>query len=61
MIVLNSAKAADELLVHRSRIYSSRAAPYVAHYILSDGHRLVTMPYTRECKVRSTILPNDLF
>ncbi|KAJ3557356.1 hypothetical protein NM688_g1517 [Phlebia brevispora] len=56
MVVLNTAAAADELLVHRSRHYSSRVPPYVAHEILSDSQRLVLMPYTREAKIsRRTI------
>ena len=52
MVVLNTAKAADELFVNRSRKYSSRASPYVAHELLSDGQRVVLMPYSKEFKVR---------
>ena len=51
MVIVNSAQVADELFVNRAKIYCSRPAPHVAHDILSDGLRLVTMPYTRECKV----------
>ena len=52
MIVLNTAGAADEILTRRSKKYSSRASPYVAHEIVSDGQRVVLMPYSKEFKVR---------
>ena len=59
MIVLNTAEAADELLVKRGRNYSSRASPYVAHAILGDGQRVVLMPYNKEAKVRDNVtMPN---
>lgn len=51
IIVLNSAKAANDLLNTRSKIYSSRAPPHVAHDIMSDGQRLVFLPYDTEWKV----------
>ncbi|EMD31066.1 hypothetical protein CERSUDRAFT_120119 [Gelatoporia subvermispora B] len=51
VIVLNSAEAADDLLTTRSRIYSGRAAPHVAQDILSDGQRLLFLPYEREWKI----------
>ena len=53
MVVVNSADVADELFVNRAKIYCDRPALHVAHDILSDGLRLVTMPYNRECKVRA--------
>lgn len=64
MIVLNTPEAAEELLHNRGRKYSSRAPLHVAHDLVSDGQRLVLMPYTRECKVRvpskPLILANQL-
>ncbi|PCH35530.1 cytochrome P450 [Wolfiporia cocos MD-104 SS10] len=50
VIVLNSAEAADELMVNRSANYSSRASPHVAHDIVSGGQRMVFLPYDREWK-----------
>ncbi|KAL6304972.1 cytochrome P450 [Sparassis latifolia] len=50
VIVLNSADAADELFVNRSKNYSSRAPPHVAHDIMSDGQRMVFLPYDKEWK-----------
>ncbi|CCM07188.1 uncharacterized protein FIBRA_09529 [Fibroporia radiculosa] len=51
MIVLNTAEAADELLVNRSKVYSSRSPPHVAQDIVSDGQRMVLLPYDREWKI----------
>ncbi|PCH35529.1 cytochrome P450 [Wolfiporia cocos MD-104 SS10] len=51
IIVLNTAEAADELLANRSKIYSGRPAPHVAMDIVSDGQRMVFLPYDREWKV----------
>jgi hypothetical protein len=51
MIVLNSAKAADELLVARSKIYSTRTPPHVAQDIMSASQRMVFLPYDKEFKV----------
>lgn len=51
MIVLNTAEAADELLVNRSNNFSSRSPPHVAHDIMSAGQRQVFLPYGREWKV----------
>ncbi|KAG7098797.1 hypothetical protein E1B28_000702 [Marasmius oreades] len=50
MIVLNSAEVAHEILDNRARKYSSRAPPHVAHDIMSDGQRLVFLPYDKEWK-----------
>ncbi|KIK64878.1 hypothetical protein GYMLUDRAFT_160779 [Collybiopsis luxurians FD-317 M1] len=50
VIVLNTAQAANDLLNTRSKIYSSRAPPHVAHDIMSDGQRLVFLPYDKEWK-----------
>ncbi|KIY70370.1 cytochrome P450 [Cylindrobasidium torrendii FP15055 ss-10] len=50
IIVLNIAEAAEELLVKRSRIFSSRNPPHVAQEILSNGQRPVFMPYDKEWK-----------
>ncbi len=52
MIVLNTAEAADELFMNRSKNYSGRSAPHVGHDILSDGQRIVFLPYGKEWKVR---------
>ncbi|OCH92573.1 cytochrome P450 [Obba rivulosa] len=51
VIVLNTAKAADDLLTDRSKIYSGRVAPHVAQDILSDGQRVLFMPHAREWKI----------
>lgn len=51
-IFLNTAEAANELLLNRSRIYSSRTSPHVAQDLMSDGSRMVFLPYDRELKVR---------
>ncbi|KIK51438.1 hypothetical protein GYMLUDRAFT_981337 [Collybiopsis luxurians FD-317 M1] len=51
VIILNTAQAANDLLNTRSKIYSSRAPPHVAHDIMSDGQRLVFLPYDKEWKV----------
>ncbi|RDB14793.1 hypothetical protein Hypma_016543 [Hypsizygus marmoreus] len=50
MIVLNTAEAADELFVNRSKNYSSRSPPHVAHDIMSAGQRQVFLPYDKEWK-----------
>ncbi|KAF9567990.1 cytochrome P450 [Agrocybe pediades] len=50
VIVLNTAKAANDLLSERSKIYSSRPPPHVAHDIMSAGQRLVFLPYDTEWK-----------
>ena len=51
VVVLNTAEAADELLANRAKDYSSRAAPHVAQDIMSEGQRLIFLPYGREWKV----------
>lgn len=57
VIVLNTAKAANELLIERSKIYSSRPPPHVAHDIMSAGQRLVFLPYDTEWKAaRKTLI-----
>jgi Cytochrome P450 len=61
IIVLNTAEAADELLINRSRIYSNRAAPHVAQDIMSDGQRLVFFPYDRKYKAASFLFAKLLF
>ncbi|KZT25427.1 cytochrome P450 [Neolentinus lepideus HHB14362 ss-1] len=63
VVVLNTADAADELFVKRSNYYSSRAAPHVAHDIMSAGQRMVFLPYDKEWKtarksLQGTIGPN---
>ncbi|KAF7791365.1 hypothetical protein EIP86_002379 [Pleurotus ostreatoroseus] len=58
MIVLNTVEAADELLVKRSRNYSDRTSPYVAHEILGDGQRVVLMPYNKEAKICRKTMQN---
>ncbi|KAF8881878.1 cytochrome P450 [Infundibulicybe gibba] len=50
VIVLNTAEAADELFVNRSKTFSSRSPPHVAHDIMSAGQRQVFLPYDREWK-----------
>ncbi|KAK7061088.1 hypothetical protein VNI00_000823 [Paramarasmius palmivorus] len=58
VVVLNSAEAAHEILDNRARIYSSRAPPHVAHDIVSDGQRLVFLPYDKEWKAaKKTLQP----
>ncbi|KAJ3558921.1 hypothetical protein NM688_g646 [Phlebia brevispora] len=47
-IVLNSSDAADELLANRSKIYSSRVAPHVAHDLMSAGQRMLFMSYNEK-------------
>jgi len=51
LVVLNTAEAADELLVNRGTIYSGRASPHVAMDILSDGQRIVLMGYEHTWRV----------
>ena len=55
VIVLNTAEAADEVLTNRSKIYSSRPAPFVVHEIISDSQRMLLMPYSKEYKVVANI------
>ncbi|KZT04799.1 cytochrome P450 [Laetiporus sulphureus 93-53] len=50
VIVLNTAQAANELLANRSGKYSSRAPPHVAFDLMSDGQRMVFLPYDKEWK-----------
>lgn len=52
VIVLNTAEATDELFVNRSKTFSSRSPPHVAHDIMSAGQRQVFLPYDKEWKVR---------
>lgn len=59
-IVLNTAEAADELFVNRSKIYSNRSPPHVAHDIMSAGQRQVFLPYDKEWKVRSDFVLTHL-
>jgi len=54
VIVLNTAEVADELFVNRSKNFSSRSPPHVAHDIMSAGQRQVFLPYDKEWKVGST-------
>ncbi|KAF9263362.1 cytochrome P450 [Marasmius fiardii PR-910] len=58
MIVLNSAEVAHEILDNRARKYSSRAPPHVAHDIMSDGQRLVFLPYDKEWKAAKKSMQN---
>ncbi|OCH92574.1 cytochrome P450 [Obba rivulosa] len=51
VVVLNTAQAADDVLTGRSKVYSGRVAPHVAHEILSEGQRVLFMPYAREWKI----------
>ncbi|KAF9803491.1 hypothetical protein IEO21_09664 [Rhodonia placenta] len=51
IIVLNSSEAADELLVTRSKLYSSHESPHVGFDLVSDQQRMVFMPYSREWKI----------
>ncbi|KZT13049.1 cytochrome P450 [Laetiporus sulphureus 93-53] len=50
VIVLNTPEAANELLVKRSSNYSSRASPHVAQDLVSDGQRMVFLPFAKEWK-----------
>lgn len=50
VIVLNTAEAADEIFVNRSKNFSSRSPPHVAHDIMSAGQRQVFLPYDKEWK-----------
>ncbi|KAF9489007.1 cytochrome P450 [Pleurotus eryngii] len=50
VVVLNTAEAADELFLNRSKDFSSRSPPHVAHDIMSAGQRLVFLPYEKEWK-----------
>ncbi|KAH9829079.1 cytochrome P450 [Rhodofomes roseus] len=51
MVVLNTAEAADELLVNRGTIYSGRASPHVAMDLVSDGQRMVFLGYEHAWRV----------
>ncbi|PFH48603.1 hypothetical protein AMATHDRAFT_81709 [Amanita thiersii Skay4041] len=51
MIVLNTAEAANEILVTRSRTFSSRTPPHIAQDIMSAGQRMVFLPYSKEWKI----------
>lgn len=55
VIVLNTAEAADELFVNRSKNFSSRSPPHVAHDIMSAGQRQVFLPYEKEWKVKKRL------
>ncbi|KAF8067838.1 cytochrome P450 [Lyophyllum atratum] len=50
VIVLNTAEGAEELFVNRSKTFSSRSPPHVAHDIVSAGQRILFMPYDKEWK-----------
>ena len=52
LIVLNTAAAADELLVNRGTTYSGRPSPHVAFDLVSDGQRMVFMGYNHAWRVR---------
>ncbi|OCH92572.1 cytochrome P450 [Obba rivulosa] len=60
VVVLNTAEAADALLSNRSKTYSGRVAPHVAHDILSDGQRMVFMPYARDWKISRRAISNTV-
>ncbi|KZT67207.1 cytochrome P450 [Daedalea quercina L-15889] len=60
LVVLNTAHAADELLVNRGAIYSGRAAPHVAMGIVSDGQRMVFLGYTHAWRVVRRALQGTL-
>ncbi|KAF8625938.1 hypothetical protein AX17_006664 [Amanita inopinata Kibby_2008] len=60
VIVLNTADAADELFVHRSKSFSSRTPPHVAHDIVSAGQRLVFLPYGKEWKAARKSLHSSI-
>lgn len=51
LVLLNTPKAADDLLVKRSKTFSTRASPYVAFEVLSAGQRMGFMPYNKDYKV----------
>ncbi|KAF9800984.1 hypothetical protein IEO21_10235 [Rhodonia placenta] len=51
IVVLNSSEAADELLMTRSKQYSSRESPHVAFDLMSDQQQMLFMPYGREWKI----------
>lgn len=57
LIVLNTAEAADELLVNRGATYSGRPSPHVAFDIVSDGQRMVLMGYNHVWRVRLPPVP----
>ncbi|KZP07622.1 cytochrome P450 [Athelia psychrophila] len=50
-VALNSAEAADQLLVSRGLIYSSRPNVHVAQDIMSNGQRLGLQEYNEQLKV----------
>ncbi len=54
--MLNTAEAADELFVNRSKNFSSRSPPHVAHDIMSAGQRQVFLPYDKEWKASPTLI-----
>lgn len=56
LVVLNSAAAADELLVNRGTTYSGRPSPHVAFDLVSDGQRMVFMGYNHAWRVRPVLL-----
>lgn len=61
LIALNSADVADQLLVSRSKTYSSRPRVHVAQDIMSNGQRLGFLPYGDEFKVHTGVpLPYDI-
>ncbi|CAJ2505669.1 Uu.00g130630.m01.CDS01 [Anthostomella pinea] len=51
LIVLSSEHAMKDLLERRGAIYSSRPDSYLAHDILSGGHRVVHMTYNKSLKL----------
>ncbi|KIJ33225.1 hypothetical protein M422DRAFT_61495 [Sphaerobolus stellatus SS14] len=57
-IVLNTAKTVNALLYDRSNTYSSRPVRHVVQDILSDGQRLVFLPYGTEWKAAHKSLLN---
>lgn len=57
LIVLNTAEAADELLVNRGTTYSGRPSPHVAFDLVSDGQRMVLMGYNHTWRVRHPRVP----
>ncbi|KAF9048046.1 cytochrome P450 [Hymenopellis radicata] len=60
VIVLNTPEAADELFVNRSKSFSSRSGPHVAHDIMSAGQRMVFLPYDKEWKAARKSLQNSI-
>nr|BAK09499.1 cytochrome P450 [Postia placenta] len=60
VIVLNTAEVADELLVTRSKLYSSRPDLHVASDLVSDGQRMVLMANNRELKIARRTLQGIL-